>query len=53
MRVARDSEMFVKVTAVVEMNPFTVETINVINMSTGHCADNDVKDNLIQCDEQG
>ena len=46
-RVARDSEMVVIVTAAMEMNHFTVETTNVINMSTGHCTDNDVKGNLI------
>ena len=39
--------MVVKVTAALEKNPFTVETTNVINISTGHYADNDVKDNLI------
>ena len=44
---ARDSEMVVKVAAGMDMNPFTVETTNVINVSTGHRADNDVKDNLI------
>ena len=31
-RVARDSEMVVKVTAAVEMHPFTAETTNLINM---------------------
>ena len=31
-RVARDSEMVVKVTAAMEMNPFTAETTNLINM---------------------
>ena len=31
-RVARDSEMVVKVTAAMEMNPFTAETTHVINM---------------------
>ena len=50
-RVARDSEMVVKVTAAMEMNPFTVETTTLINMSTGNCADNDVKDNLINVKE--
>ena len=39
--------MVVKVTAAMEKNPFTVETTNVINISTGNYADNDVKDNLI------
>ena len=34
-----------------EMNTFTAETTNVINMSTGHCADNDVKYNLITVKE--
>ena len=34
-----------------EMNPFTVETTTLINMSTGNCADNDVKDNLINVKE--
>ena len=34
-----------------EMNPFTVETTNAINMSSGHCADSDVKDNLINVKE--
>ena len=48
---ARDSEMVVKVTA--GMNPFTVETTHVINMSTGHRADNDVKDNFIHLKEMG
>ena len=50
---SRDSEMVVKVTAAMEMNPFTVETTHVINMSTGHCADNDTKDNLIIVKEMG
>ena len=48
-----DSEMVVKVTAAMEMNHFTVETTHVINMSTGHRADNDVKDNLINVKEIG
>ena len=51
MRVARDSEMVVKVTPATEINHFTVETSNLTNMSTGHCADNDVKDNLINVKE--
>ena len=46
-RVARDSEMVVKVTAAMEMNTFTAETTYMINTSSGHCADNDVNDNLI------
>ena len=41
---ARDSDMVVKVTTGMEMNPFTLKTTNVINKSTGHCADNEVKD---------
>ena len=45
--------MVVKVTAAMEMNTFTVETTHVINMSTGHRADNDVKDNLIDVKEMG
>ena len=36
-----------------EMNSFTAETKNLMNMSTWHCADNDVKDNLINVKEQG
>ena len=40
--------MVVKVTAAMELNHFTVLTTNPINMSTGHCADNDVKDNMIR-----
>ena len=47
-RVAMDSEMVVKVTAAMEMNHFTVEITNLINMTTGHCADNDVKDSMIR-----
>ena len=43
-RVARDSEMFVKVIAAMEMNPFT---------SIGHCADNDEKDYLIYVNQLG
>ena len=31
-RVARDSEMVVKVTAAMEMNPFAAETTHLINM---------------------
>ena len=31
-RVARDSEMVVKVTAAMEMTPFTAETTHLINM---------------------
>ena len=50
---ARDSDMVVKVTAAMEMNTFTAETTTLINMSTGHCADNDVKDNLITVNELG
>ena len=42
-RVARDSEMVVKAMAAMEVNPLIVETTNLINMPTGHCADNDVK----------
>ena len=54
MRVARDSEIFlIKVTAAMEMNPFTVETTHLINISTGHCADNGVKDNLTNMKEMG
>ena len=34
--------MVVKVTAAMVTNAFTAETTNLINMSTGHCADNDV-----------
>ena len=49
-RVSRDSEMVVKA---MKMNPFTVETTHVINMSTGHCVDNDVNDNLINVKEMG
>ena len=52
-RVARDSEMSVKVTAAMEMNPFTAETTNLISMSTGHCADNGVTDDLINVKEMG
>ena len=40
----RDS---VKVKAAMEMNIFTSETTYMINTSSGHCADNDVNDNLI------
>ena len=38
-----------------DMNTSTVETtqLNVINMPTGHCAENDVKDNLINVKEMG
>ena len=36
-----------------EMNTFTAETTNLIDMSTVHCADNDVKDNLINVKELG
>ena len=38
-----------------EMNTFTAETTTLINMPTGHCADNDVKDydNLITVKELG
>ena len=36
-----------------EMNTFTAETTHLINMPTGHCADNDVKDNLITVKELG
>ena len=36
-----------------EMNTFTAETTYMINTSHGHCADNDVKDNLINVKEQG
>ena len=51
---ARDSEMVAKVTAAMEMNPFTLETPTSINIiSTGHCADNDVRDNLIHVKELG
>ena len=50
---ARDSEMVVKVTTCMDMNHFTVETTNVINMSTGHRADNDVKDNIIHVKGMG
>ena len=46
----RDS---VKVKAAMEMNTFTSETTYMINTSSGHCADNDVKDNLINVKEQG
>ena len=35
------------------MNTFTAETTNLINMSTGHCADNEVKDNFINVKELG
>ena len=44
----RDS---VKVKAAMEMNTFTAETTYMINTSSGHCADNDVKDNLINVKE--
>ena len=36
-----------------EMNIFTAETTTLINMPTGHCTDNDVKDNLITVKELG
>ena len=52
-RVARDSEMVVKVTAFMETNPFTTTTTHLINISTGQCADNAVKDNLIRVKELG
>ena len=45
--VVSDSDIVVKVIAAKEINPFIVETTHVTNLSTGHCADNDVKDNLI------
>ena len=53
IRVATDSEMVVKVTAVMETNPFTTTTTNLINISTGQCADNGEKDNLIRVKELG
>ena len=53
MRVERDSEMVVKVTAAMKMNHFTVETTNLINMLTGNSADNDVKDKIINVKELG
>ena len=37
----------VKVKADMDMNTFTVETTHLINMSTGHCVDYQVKDNFI------
>ena len=43
----------VKVKAAMEMNTFTIETTHLLNKSTRHCADNDVKDNLIIVKEQG
>ena len=43
----------VKVNAAMEMNTFTAETTNLTNMSTGHCADNDVKGNFINVKELG
>ena len=43
----------VKVKAAMEMNTFTSETTYMINTSSGHCADNDVNDNLINVKEQG
>ena len=46
----RDS---VKVKAAMEMNTFTAETTYMINTPSGHCADNDVKDNLINVKEHG
>ncbi len=52
-RVPRDSEMVVKVTAVMETNPFNTTTTTLINISTGQCADNAVKDNLIRVKEMG
>ena len=52
-REARDSEMVVKVTAVMETNHFTITTQTLINISTGQCADNAVKDNLIRVKELG
>ena len=45
--------MVVKVTAVMETNPFTMTTPNLINISIGQCADNAVKDNLIRVKELG
>ena len=36
-----------------EMNTFTAETTNLIDMSTEHCADTDVKDNLINVKQPG
>ena len=48
-----DSAIVVKVTAAKEMNPFFLETTHVTNLSTGHCADNDEKDNLINVKELG
>ena len=53
MRVAMNSEMVVKITALMEMNHFTVETTNLIKTSIGHCADNAVKDDLINVKELG
>ena len=52
-RVEGDSEMVVKVTAVMETNPFTTTTTHLINISTGQCADDAVKDNLIRVKELG
>ena len=43
----------VKVKAAMEMHTFTAETTYMINTSSGHCADNDVMDNLINVKEQG
>ena len=41
----------VKLKAAMKTNTFTAETTHLIHMSTGNCADNEVKDNLINVKE--
>ena len=52
-RVRRDAEMVVKVMAAVDNNPFDGNTTSLINVATGQCADDKVKDDLLNVKQLG
>lgn len=52
-RVSHDIELVIKMLAAIETNPFTSQSKNLVNISTGQCADDAVKTHLTSVKELG
>ena len=52
-RVAQDNQLVIKMVAAIEANPYTSNSANLINIVTGQCADETVKNHLAYVRELG
>lgn len=52
-RVAHDNELVTKIVAAIEVNPYTSTSMNLINITSGECADDTVKNHLTSVKELG